>query len=741
MRLRTPSPAARPAVVSFFLVWVGVACGRSGSWPALAAAVVVVAVPRIWRRSLVLGLAALFAGAVAGYLGVQRDLALMETDVPEGYNSALVVSATDARPSRFGGSWFLARPVAMRSPSTPSAGVDDGQWLQWRGPPLIVNVSDNVEARSPVQVEPGSHLQVTGTFRSSAGTIGGSTYSGTISVSRIELARGDANVLLWAGNSIRSRVLDQLRDRGPGAALVSGFLVGAVDQVPQADMDALRLAGISHYVAVSGANVAGFLLLWFIVLGPLGVGGRRRGILGLVAVFIFAVATRWEPSVVRASLMAGLVLAGRAFGVPVDSWTALGLSGALALLVAPGLTQSIGFQLSVLATAGIMSGGDLLPRSLPGWLRGSLGPTLAAQAAVTPLLLGSFGSVPLVSPLANLVAAPLVSVVTLFGGLGTLTGLEPLVATATFLAEVILDLAHLVAGFPQLGLAGVILVVIAVLAARSSRLRPWLAVAVAVALVWGGLGRDVVAPPAIVFLDVGQGDASLILASDGSTVLVDAGPEPSALASALRKYGVNRIDLLILTHPHEDHIAGLVGLVGRIDVSRVWTWGTVRTGESWELVSEQLALDGVPMEVPAVGTIETFADVSIEVLGPLRRYAGANDQSIVLMVSAGSTTVLMTGDIEKAAQADLGTIRADVLKVAHHGGATSSLTWLAAVEPRVAVVSVGDNDYGHPAPEVLEALNSLGAVVVRTDQAGDVTIQLTGDPLRRVPFAASGPVP
>ncbi len=133
-------------------------------------------------------------------------------------------------------------------------------------------------------------------------------------------------------------------------------------------------AGISHYVAVSGANVAGFLLLWFIVLGPLGIGGRRRGVLGLVAVAVFAVATRWEPSVVRASLMAGLVLVGRAIGVPVDSWTALGWSGALALLVAPELTESIGFQLSVLATAGIMSGGDLLPGSLPGWLRGSLGP-------------------------------------------------------------------------------------------------------------------------------------------------------------------------------------------------------------------------------------------------------------------------------------------------------------------------------------------------------------------------------
>lgn len=740
MRLRTPDPAARPAVASFILVWVGVVCGRAGWWLALVVALVAAALPRVWRKSMVLGLAALVAGALAGFLSLQRNQALMEVVVPEGSNSALMVSATDARPSRFGGIWFLAHPVAIQSQSGRSSS-EESQWLDWRGPPLIVNVPDSVETRSTVDVEVGRYLQVTGSFRSFPGRIAGSTYAGRVSVSRIELAVGDANPFLWAGNSIRNRVLQQLRDRGPDAALVSGFLVGAVDQLPPADIDALRLAGISHYVAVSGANVAGFLVLWFIVLGPLGVGGRRRGVLGLVAVVVFAVATRWEPSVVRASLMAGLVLAGRAIGIPVDSWTALGWSGALALLVAPDLTQSIGFQLSVLATAGIMSGGDLLPRSYPGWLRGSLGPTLAAQAAVTPLLLSAFGTVPLVSPLSNLIAAPLVSVVTLLGGLGTLTGLDPLVAGAIGLAGVILDLAHLAAGFPQLGAAGLVVVVAIVVAARSSRLRPWLALATALSLVLGGLGGEIVAPPAVVFLDVGQGDASLILASDGSAVLVDAGPEPPVLASALRRYGVDRIDLLVVTHPHEDHIAGMVGLVGRITIDHVWIWGTAHSGESWESVSAQLALHGVPVEAPTVGTIAIYGDVTIEVLGPQRRYAGVNDQSVVLMVGAGATSVLMTGDIEEAAQVDLGLIRADILKVPHHGGATSSLSWLAAVEPQISVVSVGDNDYGHPSPEVLEVFTSQGSVVVRTDQAGDVVIPLTGDPLRRMPAVANGPVP
>ena len=736
MSLKLPRPAARPAVAAFALVWIGVVCGRSEWWVGLLTIGGVLLAPRNWRRWSVLILAALLAGALAGFLSVQRDRAVLAAELTDGPNSLLVIVSSDARTSRFGGVWFRARPVAVRDPSGVGA-----QWLAWQGPSLILNVPERLQNLPGPGLQVGERLEVNGVVHSSPGRVGSSVFAGTISVSRLKPVTGHVNPLVWAGNSLRSRVIGRLNGRGPAAALVSGFLVGAIDDLPAVDIDALRSAGISHYVAVSGANVAAFLLLWFIVLGPLGVGGRRRGIFGLVALVVFVVATRWEPSVVRAALMAGVVLVGRVCGVPVDSWTALGWSGALALLVAPDLTQSLGFQLSVLATVGLMSGGDLLPRPAPGWLRRSLGSTLAAQGAVTPLLLYTFGSVPLVSPLSNLIAAPLVSSVTLFGGLGTLTGFEPFVALAIAGAALVLDLAHFAAGFPQVGLVALVLVLAAGAAARSPRLRPVLALTAALAVVGGGIGRDAVLPPAIVFLDVGQGDAGLILGADGITVLVDAGPDPPVLAAALRRYGVDRIQLFVLTHPHEDHVAGMVGLVGRIPIEQVWIPGATHTGESWELVSAQLAELGTTIETPAVGTTEMYGGIRIQVLGPLRRYAGINDESVVLRVDAGSTSVLMTGDIEAIAQADLGPIRADVLKVPHHGGGTSNLSWLAATEPLVAVISVGPNDYGHPADEVIEVLESLGAIVLRTDQVGDVMVPLTGDPLRRLPVFASGPVP
>jgi competence protein ComEC len=194
---------------------------------------------------------------------------------------------------------------------------------------------------------------------------------------------------------------------------------------------------------------------------------------------------------------------------------------------------------------------------------------------------------------------------------------------------------------------------------------------------------------------------------------------------------------MVLTHVHEDHAAGLVGVVQSLPVASFWSATGGPTSPSWEELEDSLEAAGVPMDTPAVGTLVQLGDLSIEVMGPLRRYAGPNDQSIVLMVEAGGVTMLLTGDIERFAQADLGPIPADILKVPHHGGATSDPDWLAASARRLAVISVGENDFGHPAPEVLAALDGV-VPVLRTDLDGDVVIPLGDDALSRLAAAASG---
>jgi competence protein ComEC len=656
--------------------------------------------------------AALAAGAIAGGLSSQREQQILLAAVRAGPIRGVAIALTDSKPSRFGGVWFLARPYALEV---------RGEDRSWQGPPILVSSEQSMD------IDVGYHIRFRGSIISSPGFAAGSPYAGKLKANDIEVVR-DAGIFLVAGTGLRHRVTDRLAGRGPPAALLSGFLVGDTTQLPPIDLDALRRSGVAHFVAVSGANVAGFLFVWWLLLGPLAVGPRRRGLWGLLALGLFVVATRWEPSVVRASLMAGTVLAGRVLNLPIDSWTALGLSGTLALLVSPELAGDLGFQLSVLATAGIMMGADVLPESVPKRIRAPLGATISAQVAVTPLLLINFGSVPMAAPLTNLLTAPLVAAATLLGGIGALVGIEPVLTIALALASAVLDLAHWAAWFPQIGAIGFALCLLGAVAIRSMRWRPLVVVSAALAISLSVLPGAQVSRPSAIFLDVGQGDAALILGSTGKNVLVDGGPDPVLLTAALRRYQVHHLDLVVLTHPHEDHAAGLVGLVARFPIDRIWYPGPPHSGLSWEIVIREAGYAGVLLEVPEVGQMSRIGDLTLEVLGPQRRYDGINNQSVVLLVSAGGPSLLMTGDIEAAAQADLSAVEAEVLKVPHHGGATSDLSWLRSVDASLAIVSVGPNNYGHPSADVIAVMVDSGAILVRTDEDGDVVVPLLGDP-------------
>ena len=297
-----------------------------------------------------------------------------------------------------------------------------------------------------------------------------------------------------------------------------------------------------------------------------------------------------------------------------------------------------------------------------------------------------------------------------------------MVDLAALLADAVLALAQFGSTLPQLGPWGLgALLALGVTLLRWPTVAPGAAVAGSVVIVLLLIaGRATLPDGAVVVLDVGQGDSILIHGGDSRFALVDGGPDELLLEERLRHYGVKSLELVVLTHVHADHATGLLGVAETMAVGTVWADTSPHSSSA---ASEFLAL--TPVDTPQVGDQYQLGSLVIEVIGPLRKYASPNDQSLVVKVTGQSRSMLLTGDIETVAQDELTDIRADVLKVPHQGAATSNPEWLASVGADLAVVSVGPNQFGHPADWVLAELETAGAQVVRTDEAGDVVVPLS----------------
>lgn len=703
------TPLARSLWKAVPCMWVGAWAGFGWGWQAVLPAVAVAgAMLAVGGRRWAMAGVVVTLGVCAGLAAQSFERAQLEA---LGSDSARLTfhahALSDPLPGRFG--WRqVVRPAAVVSAP--------GVVTPWRGPSLVIHTPD------PVEAVVGDTIEITGRIQARSGFVKRFPVAGVVDDPDVKPVAVDAGVVLGLANLIRGRVLGDLDLTDRGESLLAGFLVGDTSGVSDSDLDSLRRAGLTHYVAVSGSNVAMFLALWWLVLAPVARYPRLRAVSGLAGVVVFALVTRAEPSVVRAGAMLSVLLVGRLFGWAFDRWTALALGVLGCLAVSGRLAADVGFALSVSATMGVMWGANRFTFE-PKPVATVVGASLSAQVAVAPILLVVFGSMPLLSPLANLVAAPLVAASTATGGVGALAGVGPLVWLGSTLADLVLFVAELAAPWPQAG-PGVVAGVAAFALAgwRFVGLRPVLLVVVAGAAALAvypfGARLDV---PAVVFLDVGQGDSELIVA-DGFTVLIDGGPDPVLLGRKLDEYGIGRIDLLIVSHVHADHIEGLRAVVGVMPVGEVWAAfeGQSTPASTW--LSEAAPAAGLALLDPPVGAMVERGGIRLEVLAPLRRYASPNDQSIVIDADIGGRRFLFPGDIEVIAQDELRGLTTDVLKVPHQGAATSDPEWLAAVSADIAVISVGANDFGHPADWVIETLEVSGAVVRRTDLDGDVII-------------------
>lgn len=586
---------------------------------------------------------------------------------------------------------------------------------------------------------------------------------GKTAVNEVRVEERNSNPFLRASTALRDRMRKALASDLPRgeAGLVLGMTIGDESLISDESREDFRATGLSHLTAVSGTNVALVLGSMLFLLRMIGFRRTAQVFVGILVVCFFAVVTRWEPSVLRATVMACLALSGFLFGRLYDAVHGLALAFVGILAFDTDLAWSIGFQLSFLASLGILLLAPPISKALSVLPRGmaqAISVALGAQAAVTPALAFHFGRVSLASVPANLVAFPLVAPVTIFGFLGSLMSTvwaplgSPVIAVAGLAARALGAVATWFAqapgatvSIPPIGMISLV-VMYAVLIAAALLIggKPRFAMRVVLAAgLLAFLSPAVIADPIgpagmrMTFFDVGQGDAALIETARGARVIVDGGPDPTYLAATLQKRGIDRIDLLIASHNHRDHVAGLPRVAESVQVRTALDPGirgrsvALPGGRGWEAASE--------------GSLLQIGDLRMSVLGPaeeLRHAAefeageaegsGLNDGSVVVRVEWGAQCALFTGDLEEVGQAVVAArhpeeISCTIMKAPHHGSPRLDEKFVKTADPEWVVISVGRNDYGHPSPKALEIFQRAGARVLRTDRLDDVVLEVAQD--------------
>lgn len=500
-------------------------------------------------------------------------------------------------------------------------------------------------------------------------------------------------------------------------------------------------SGLAHALALSGLNVAilaGCLLVLFYPLG------RFRYLAVLAVMLGYLAITGPFPSLVRAVIMAAVALVGLFLGKgKVEVFPLLGWSLLLHLVYEPYAIFSLSFQLSYLAVLGMAVVLPRIPkpRGVWGWVSAAFATTLAAQLFLIPLLVQQFHRLPLVSPLANLFVLPLLNLLVPLGFLKLFLG--GLLAVAfEFFAKITLALVRLFAAGPQLawGEAGVagsalyFLGVLPLLLALYQKVSWRRAGVLAATAALAAMAPTMVPRAELWQLDVGQGDASLVRLPSGVEILVDGGRDWAAgrVISALWALGIQELDVVVATHPDADHVGGLPQVLREVRVGTLVV-GPRKPGDPLDDGLRRAASERhIRVLEAGRGSALQVGGARLDFLGPgaadvARAQAEGDDnyQSLVFVLDWAASSLLFTGDAPQGVEESWRWRKVDVLKVGHHGSARSTgESLLARFQPKVAVIGVGRNPFGHPSAVVLRRLQQHGVVVRRTDLEGAVRIPL-----------------
>ena len=647
-------------------------------------------------------------------------------------------------------------------------------------------VTGQIVATFPEPLAPGAFV------RGEARTIGGRACVApiTVAVRRGRVAAGRAAVVDGEASATRGRLFVRNawvragRDRddlvafrarlgrgldsafGSNAALARALLIADTRSLDPGVRDRYAAAGLVHMLSISGLHVAIIALAVELLCRAARLPPRGALLTTMMVVATYVAIIGAPAPAVRSAVMLGVTAVSRLVQRNTSPWASLGIGGG-APLIAPRTVLDLGWQLSVLGMAGLVASGALarrwIGRDVGRW-RGKLLAGLLASVVASlvsgPLVAWHFGRFSLVAPLANLIAAPIVAVLqpALFLALvcTPAASLERFVADATFpvfwLLEAVASGASRVPFasidvVPTLGVAALALVcAISMVVACVSRY-PGRAVVVCAAalavMAWWPLAPVGARGMELHMIDVGQGDALALRTPRGRWILVDAGRAwrggdagRATVIPYVRRLG-GSVEAFILSHPHADHAGGAATVVRALRPAAFWDGAYIGTSDTYRAALSAVERAGIAwVRVrPAARTI--IDDVELEFLAPDSAWTSAlddpNEASVVLRARYGAVRFLLVGDAERAEERwllarDSLALRAEVLKVGHHGSITSTTpSFLRAVRPGVALVSVGaGNAYRHPSEEVMQSLATAGAMVLRTDRQGNIVVRTDG---------------
>ncbi|MBE0448656.1 MAG: DNA internalization-related competence protein ComEC/Rec2, partial [Actinobacteria bacterium] len=548
------------------------------------------------------------------------------------------------------------------------------------------------------------------------------------------------------------------------AGLLSGIVLGDISMLGEGLGESFMITGLMHIVAASGINIALILgALW-----PILRIFRLRALTQFLVLIAFAAAymliSGMSPSITRAFLMASVGLIAWFFGRDKNNIASLSVAALVLLVVDPFILYDIGFQLSFAATLALIiliPIFDRLMENVPNPLRSGLSVTLAAQVGVLPMIMYYFGQVSSISLVTNLIVIPIAALTLILGLIVipiaaiSLLLAEPVYIALQLTLKAIISATQSLSAVPgsviylhQYSLLTLTLcyafLLVAVLIIARVRLKLRLGhvviflIFVSVIAIWWQAGSGMApAQLEIVFLDVGQGDSTILTAPDGARVLIDTGPSPNTTRRALEVRGVKRIDAIAISHEHDDHIGGLSKLLDIFAVgSFLYPEGVKSSKDCVKMIAraKQKNIRCIPVKGRGMYRIGEY--LRIDVFCVPEEAEDANEESLVIKVQYGKFTVLFTGDagqkVEQVLIDENREIDVDVLKVGHHGSAASSTSeFLRRVTPGTSIVSVGKgNTYGHPSSSTIRRLLGVGSKIYRTDQHGDVTIRSDGETYR-----------